>query len=110
MFIISLLAIVSAISLYIYELPTHHCPFCIIMQDYHYIGYLLYLLLFGGVVTGMGSGLLLPFRHVASLKQVLDSFIGKLILASVVFFALFTALVSYEIATSSLVLSYEVVY
>lgn len=110
MFIISLLAIVSAISLYIYELPTHHCPFCIIMQDYHYIGYLLYVLLFGGVVTGIGSGLLLPFRDVASLKQVLDSFIGKLILASVVFFTLFTVLVSYEIASSSLVLSYEVVY
>lgn len=110
MFIISLMAIVSVISLYIYELPTHHCPFCIIMQDYHYIGYLLYILLFGGVVTGIGCGLLTPFREVASLKQILDGFINKLALASVVFYATFTAFVSYEIITSSLVISYEVVY
>nr|WP_305891799.1 hypothetical protein [Methylomonas sp. WSC-6] len=110
MFAVSLLAIISAISLYIYELPTHHCPFCIIMEDYQYIGYLLYLLLFGGVVTGMGSGLLLPFREVASLKPLLGGIIGKLTLASVLMYALFTALVSYEILSSSLVISYEVVY
>lgn len=110
MFGVSLMAIVSAISLYIYELPTHHCPFCIIMEDYHYVGYLLYVLLFGAVVTGIGSGLLLPFREVASLKQLLDGFIGKLTLASMMLYAAFTALVSYEILTSSLVLSYEVVY
>ena len=110
MFIISLVAIVSVISLYIYELPTHHCPFCIIMQEYHYIGYLLYILLFGGVVTGMGSGLLIPFRNIESLKQLLDGFIHKLALASVLFYAAFTAFVSYEIVSSSLVISYEVVY
>ena len=34
MFFISLVSIVSFISLYIYELPTHHCPFCIIMEEY----------------------------------------------------------------------------
>ncbi|WKJ92151.1 hypothetical protein QZJ86_08420 [Methylomonas montana] len=110
MFGISLVAIVSAISLYIYELPTHHCPFCIIMQDYNYIGYLLYVLLFGAVVAGMGSGLLLPFRGVASLNQVLDGFIDKLALASILLYGLFTALVSYEIISSSLEISYEVVY
>lgn len=109
-FIVSLLAVVSAISLYIYELPTHHCPFCIIMEEYHYIGYVLYVLLFGAVVSGVGIGVLLPFRRVESLKQVLDGFIGKLALASVLLYALFTAIVSYQIAASSLVLSYEVVY
>ncbi len=110
MFIIALLAIVSVISLYIYELPTHHCPFCIIMQEYHYVGYLLYLLLFGAVVTGMGSGLLMPFRQLASLKAVLPDISQKLTLISLLMYAAFTALVSYEILTSSLVISYEVVY
>jgi len=110
MFIISLAAIVSVISLYIYELPTHHCPFCIIMEEYGYIGYLLYILLFGAVVSGLGCGVLIPFREVESLKQVLNGFIGKLTLASVLLYAVFTAFVTYEIATSSLVLSYEVVY
>jgi len=110
MFGIALVAIVSVVSLYIYELPTHHCPFCIVMQEYHYIGYLLYTLLFGAVVAGIGSGLLIPFRNVESLKHFLDGFIGKLALVSVLLYAAFTALVSYEIVTSSLVISYEVVY
>ncbi|MGZ8215402.1 MAG: hypothetical protein ACXWTP_12995, partial [Methylosarcina sp.] len=92
MFVIALVSIVSVISLYIYELPTHHCPFCIVMEEYHYIGYLLYLLLFGAVVSGIGSGLLIPFREVKSLKQFLDRFVAKLALVSVLLYAVFTAL------------------
>ena len=110
MFIISLVSIVSFISLYIYELPTHHCPFCIIMEEYNYLGYLLYILLFGAVVSGIGIAALIPFRHVESLQFMLSGFIRKLALASVILYAAFTALVTYEIVTSSLVISYEVVY
>jgi len=109
MFVISLVSIVSFISLYIYELPTHHCPFCIIMQEYHYIGYLLYILLFGAVVSGIGIGALIPFRDVESLKSMLGGFIGKLALASVGLYAAFTLLVTYEILSSNLVMTYEVV-
>jgi len=110
MFFISLVSIVSFISLYIYELPTHHCPFCIIMEEYNYIGYLLYILLFGAVVSGLGVGALIPFRQVESLQAMLSGFIRKLALASVILYAAFTTLVTYEIVTSSLVISYEVVY
>ena len=110
MFIISLVSIVSFISLYIYELPTHHCPFCIIMEEYHYLGYLLYLLLFGAVVAGIGVGALIPFRKVESLQSMLSGFICKLALASVILYTVFAALVTYEIVTSSLVIAYEVVY
>ncbi|MDO9240257.1 MAG: hypothetical protein Q7U30_09585 [Methylicorpusculum sp.] len=110
MFVISLVSIVSFISLYIYELPTHHCPFCIIMEDYHYIGYLLYILLFGAVVSGIGIGALMPFRGIPSLEGLLNSFIRKLALTSVLLYAAFTAFVTYEIIFSSLVINYEVVY
>lgn len=110
MFIVSLLSIISFISLYIYELPTHHCPFCIIMEEYNYIGYILYVLLFGAAVSGLGVGALIPFRRVASLKSMLMGFIRKLALISVILYAIFTALVTYEIVTSSLVIAYEVVY
>ncbi len=110
MFVISLIAIVSVISLYIYELPTHHCPFCIIMEEYHYIGYLLYLLLFGAVVAGIGSGLLIPFRHIESLQQEINGTISNLAITSICLFSAFTVLVSYAILTSSLVINYEVVY
>lgn len=110
MFVVALISIVSFISLYIYELPTHHCPFCIIMEEYHYLGYLLYILLLGAVVSGLSVGALSPFRQVESLQAMLPAFIGKLALASVILFALFTVLVTYEIVSSSLVITYEVVY
>ena len=110
MFIVSLVSIVSFISLYVYGLPTHHCPFCIIMEEYSYIGYLLYILLFGAVVSGIGVGALNPFRQVESLQFMLSGFIRKLALASVILYAAFTVLVTYEIVSSSLVFTYEVVY
>ena len=109
-FIVSLVSIVSFISLYIYELPTHHCPFCIIMEEYHYLGYLLYILLFGAVVSGIGVAALIPFRQVESLQFMLSGFIRKLALTSVILYAAFTAFVTYEIVSSSLVIAYEVVY
>lgn len=109
MFVTSLVSMVSFISLYIYELPTHHCPFCIIMPEYDYIGYLLYILLFGAVVSGIGIGALIPCREVESLQSMLGGFIGKLALASVFLYAAFTLLVTYEILSSNLVMSYEVV-
>lgn len=104
LFVIALIAIVSVISIYIYELPTHHCPFCIIMEDYSYIGYLLYVLLFGGVVAGSGIGILLPFRRIESLKTELNTFIRTLTLTSMAFYGSFTALVTYRIVFSNLIL------
>jgi hypothetical protein len=37
-FVVALASIVSFISLYIYELPSHHCPFDILQKEYCYIG------------------------------------------------------------------------
>lgn len=103
-FFVALASVISFISLYIYELPTHHCPFCIIMQDYRYIGYLLYILLFGGAVAGLGVGILMPFKNVQSLRDLLPPLISKLTLVSVSMYFVFTALVSYKIATSNLIM------
>jgi len=104
MFGVSLASIISFISIYIYELPTHHCPFCIVMEEYDYIGYLLYLPLFGAVVTGTGIGVLLPFRGVESLRAIMPGLIKKLTLTSLTLYAAFTAIVVYKIAMSNLVL------
>ena len=43
---ISYYAIVYFFSSYIYELPTHKCPFCMLQKDYHYIGYIIFGSLF----------------------------------------------------------------
>jgi hypothetical protein len=103
-FLVALASVISFISLYIYELPTHHCPFCIIMQDYSYIGYLLYLLLFGAVVFGTGVGALLPFRELESLRGLLPALIGRLTFLSVSLYLIFTSIVTYEIVFSNLIM------
>jgi len=56
--LVGLTAVISFISVYIYELPTHHCPFDLVQAGYDFIGYPLYLGLFGSVLGGLGPGLM----------------------------------------------------
>lgn len=52
---VSLYAIIRYFSPYIYELPTHKCPFCMIDKDYYFIGYIIYILLFFATAPGFFS-------------------------------------------------------
>jgi hypothetical protein len=54
--IISLLSLIAFFGTYIYELPTHHCPFCILQKEYYYIGYVLYTFLYLGTFYGFITG------------------------------------------------------
>jgi hypothetical protein len=101
-FLIAIASFISFISIYFYELPTHHCPFCILQKEYGYIGYLLYLLLLLGALAGMGVGLLMPFRQVPSLKETLPTFQQHLALTAVIMYLLFTAIATYQIIFSNL--------
>ena len=103
-FIVSIVAIISCISLYIYELPTHHCPFCIVMEEYHYVGYFLYGLLFGAAVAGGSIAVLLPSRRIESLREVIPGLVGRLTLTSGACYLVFAALVTYRIAVSNLIM------
>jgi len=103
-FVVSLIALISVFSLYFYELPTHHCPFCILQGAYGYVGYPLYLALFGGVVTGIGTGVVAPARKFKSLAGIVPVVQGRLALASVVCCALFTGIVIIAMMTSNLIM------
>jgi hypothetical protein len=39
--------------IYIYELPTHICPFCMLQKEYNYIGYVMWGILFMGSFLAM---------------------------------------------------------
>jgi hypothetical protein len=104
MFIISIIAVISFISLYFYELPTHHCPFCILQREYGHIGYLLYLTLLGSTVSGIGVGFLMPFRNIKSLSAILPSLQKRLTLFSLILLFLFTVFVTYRIIFSDFIL------
>ncbi len=60
---LALAAIISFISLYVYQLPTHHCPFDLFQGHYHYLGYPLYLSLFAAVLYGVLPGLFRPLAR-----------------------------------------------
>jgi hypothetical protein len=101
-FLISIASFISFISIYFYELPTHHCPFCILQKEYGYIGYCLYLLLLLGGLTGMGVGLLMPFRQTPSLRETLPAIQKHLTLTSVICYLVFTIIATYQIIVSNL--------
>lgn len=101
-FMVSIASIISSISLYIYELPSHHCPFCILQHEYGYIGYALYLLIFIQTITGLGVGLLHMFRNKPSLEKIIQKAGKKLALISVISLALFMATVTVKILCSHL--------
>ncbi len=92
-FLVLLVSLISFISLYFYELPTHHCPFCILQREYGYIGYPLYLTMLGGAVCGLGVGVLQPFRKVKSLARVLPRVQRRLTLAALLQLLLFAVIV-----------------
>ena len=50
---VAILSLIGYFGTYVYELPTHHCPFCLMQEDYHYVGYFLYAFLFVATFYGM---------------------------------------------------------
>jgi hypothetical protein len=66
-FLSSVVALMSFVALYIYELPTHHCPFCILHGEYGHVGYPLYISILAGALLGFGMAVVAPFRRRPSL-------------------------------------------
>jgi hypothetical protein len=105
-FVISIIAIVSVISSYIYEQPHHHCPFCILKPEYDYIGYWLYLPLFGATAFGLAAGLLALRPTPASLERQLPAILRRNVAISAGLFILFAAIALIAIGKSHLSLFY----
>jgi hypothetical protein len=100
-FIIAAASLVSFICLYFYELPSHHCPFCILQKEYGYIGYALYATLLGGAISGLGVGALMPFISHPSLSRVIPPIQRRLTLVTLVLYLLFTLIVSWRMVFTS---------
>ena len=100
-FLIAVASILSFICLYFYELPSHHCPFCLLQKEYGYIGYVLYATLFGGAVAGIGTGVLMPFRKTGSLARIVPVIQRHLVLVTLVCYLLFTLITVWEMIFSA---------
>jgi hypothetical protein len=103
-FVVAIAAIISFLSLYIYEHPHHHCPFCILQAEHGYIGYALYLPLFTASVCGMAVGVLALFRHKPGLHSILPALSRRLAAVATLGFTLFLGLSLSLIHTSNLIL------
>ncbi len=101
---VSLTAVVSFISLYFYEIPTHHCPFDIFQGNYHYLGYALYGTLFAGSFFGTMTGVSEMLRGKASVGTTIDGLQRKWIVLSVAAVGIFAAIATWPIVFSSFTL------
>lgn len=103
-FVMAIVGILSFVSLYIYEHPHHHCPFCVLKPEYHYQGYWLYLPLFVGTVAGLGVGAVEPIVREPSLATIVPPLSRKLATLAALMFTAFAAVATFMIWHSRLVL------
>lgn len=89
---VSVASVISFISLYFYQIPTHHCPFDILQSGYYYVGYPLYVSLFTGGFFGFMAGVVTFFEKIGSLAPIIPGIRRRWIILSVSGFAVFVIL------------------
>ena len=87
---LALAAVISWFAPAVYQLPTHHCPFCLLSSDYGYVGYPVYGLLSLAVVAGGGSGLVHRLRAIDRTGGIGPGEERRLCAVSMAGFALFS--------------------
>ncbi len=103
-FAVAIAAIIASLSLYVYENPNHHCPFCLLKAGYDYAGYALYLPLFAAAAVGLSAGVIAPFRRIASLRAVIPGEVRRLTGLALLGFGLFHGVATWLILRSNLIL------
>jgi hypothetical protein len=80
--IVSYYAVVYFFGTYIYELPTHQCPFCMLQDHYYYAGYLIWGSLLLGVFYALDSAVMQLFfnRSSKKLKRISLLFLSLFVL------------------------------
>ncbi len=87
---IAYFALIYFFGTYIYELPTHQCPFCMLQKEYYFVGYLVWGLLFVGVFLGTA-----PFIVYTLIKENLE----KIFKYSSLFNTIFVLLCTYFVVS-----------
>jgi hypothetical protein len=103
-FLVAMASIVSFISIYIYELPSHHCPFDILQRGYNYIGYPIYITLFSGVLFGFLPGVFQTLKRYENLHDKINRAEKKWLLWAVGCTLCFAILSSWQIIFGNLMM------
>ncbi len=92
---LALLTITTVMSSYIYAMPFHKCPFCIIKPEYNHIGLFIYASLIIATFSGL-TQLLLPLARRPAVSRSVASFRRFFLVVSLVFLLVFGVLASYH--------------
>ncbi len=103
-FVLTLAAIPSFVSLYVYEDPHHHCPFCLLKADYGHQGYALYVPLFAATAAALGAAALAPFARRPALAARIARATRRLAFVSGALYAVVAVVVAVIVLRSGLVL------
>lgn len=103
-FPVALAGVVGFLSLYIYEHPHHHCPFCLLQAEHGHAGWWLYPPLFVATAAGLGVALVAPQARHASLAEAAPALARRLAWLALAGFALFAALSGGYMGRSNLML------
>ncbi len=101
---IALASVIAFISSYHYALPTHHCPFDLLQADYHYIGYPMYLALFGAIFYGLMVGIAESLRRIASINGPITAAQPRWTLLSMLLLGLFVIIAAWPMVFSDFTL------
>lgn len=97
---VSMAALVTWVAPAYYELPTHHCPFCLLSAELGFIGYPLYAFLALAVVSGAGVGLIRGLRRLDPRQSIRPAEERRLCMASMAAFALFSMMSIWPLVAS----------
>jgi len=95
-FFLALTVVTTEFSSYIYAMPFHKCPFCILKPEYHYIGFIIYFTLFLGAFFGMSTAVVEPLRSVEVLEESVTGYQRSAIKFSLLFLVFFVLVSSYH--------------
>jgi len=89
-------AIITVFSSYIYAMPYHHCPFCILKPEYHYIGFVLYFTLIPASFFGITILPVESLKRKGDLTEPVKRYQQQAIIISLVLLLVLAAVSSYH--------------
>lgn len=95
-FLLAMVTIITVFSSYIYAMPFHNCPFCILKPEYNYIGLAIYGTLIPATFFGITTAVVLPLRRREDLAEPVSKFQHLAVKISLVLLIGFVCLTSYH--------------
>ncbi|OGQ98488.1 MAG: hypothetical protein A2505_06110 [Deltaproteobacteria bacterium RIFOXYD12_FULL_55_16] len=93
---LSLVVITVVISSYVYAMPYHKCPFCLLKPEYHYFGFALYGALIPATFFGASAALTGLVRGSSGLAEVVARYQRLAVKLSLILLLIFSGLSFYH--------------